>query len=118
MSSIVKTILLCVRQNVPLKGHRDESRDCDAKNYGKFQALLDFRVDSGDEILKLHFDIAPKNATYRPKTVQNYLLSFCGEIIIDQIISDMKDAKLYSIPADEVKDSSDKEQLPVLSIVC
>jgi len=103
LSSIVKTILLCGRQNIPLRGHRDDSSDYDAKNCGNFQAMLDFRVDSGDEVLKQHFENAPRNATYRSKTIQNDLISCCGEIITDQILSDIKDAKFYSILADEVK---------------
>ena len=55
--------------------------------------MLDFRVDSGNEVLKQHFENAPRNATYRSKTVQNDLISCCGEIITNQILSYIKDAK-------------------------
>ena len=68
-SSIGKTILLCGRQNIPLRGHRDESSDYDTKNCGNFQAMLDFGVDRGDEVLKQHCENPPRNATHRPKTM-------------------------------------------------
>ena len=57
---IIKTVLLCARQNIPLRGHRDDSKHYEALDSGNFQALLNFRVDSGDEILKEHFSTAPQ----------------------------------------------------------
>ena len=60
--SIVKTVLLCGRQKVALRGHRDDSRhiEDDTSNVGNFQALLDFRVDVGDMILSERFKTTPK----------------------------------------------------------
>ena len=46
---IIKTILFCGQQNIALRGHRESSSSL---NPGNFRALLKFRVDSGDEILK------------------------------------------------------------------
>ena len=47
---IVKTVPLCGRHNIPLRGHRDDSSHYGSVNCGTFQALLDFRVDSGYEL--------------------------------------------------------------------
>ena len=52
LSSIIKTILLCARHNIPLRGHRDDSDYYDTDDCGSFQALLDFRVGSGDITLQ------------------------------------------------------------------
>ena len=57
---IVKTILLCVRQNIVLRGHRDDSRRDDKENPGNFQVLLDFRIDSGDHVLEERLRQLPK----------------------------------------------------------
>jgi hypothetical protein len=37
--------------NLPLRGHRDDFQHIEDNNInsGKFQALINFRVDSGDE---------------------------------------------------------------------
>ena len=43
---------------------RDDNPD-DASLQGIFQALLQFRIDSGDTKLKEHLEKAPRNATYR-----------------------------------------------------
>ncbi len=61
LAPIVKTVLLCARHNIPLRGHRDDSDNYETDNCGNFQALLDFRVDSGDKVLEEHFQTAPRH---------------------------------------------------------
>ena len=114
LAPIVKTVLLCARHNIPLRGHRDDSDNYETDNCGNFQALLDFRVDSGDKVLEQHFETAPRNATYRSKTAQNELISCCAEEVTNKIIKEVKASKFYSILADEVTDCSNKEQMPLV----
>ena len=52
---ILKTVILCAKQNIPSCGHRDDlsyygKADCD-----NCQALLNFRVNSGDKIREEQF---------------------------------------------------------------
>ena len=55
LKSILKTIL-CDKQNIPLRGHRNDSKDYESSgNPGNFQVLLDFRVECGDTVLEEHF---------------------------------------------------------------
>ena len=54
-------------RNIPFRGHRDDSSQYSTQDSGNFQALLDFRVRSGDQVLADHFKNAPRNATYRSK---------------------------------------------------
>ena len=110
---ILKTVLLCARQNIPLRGHRDDSKHYDdvSNNPGNFQVLLDFRIDSGDKTLEEHFRTAARNATYRSKTIQNELISSCGKFIRRSIVKDVEKAGFYSIIADEASDCSQVEQL-------
>jgi len=58
LKSIIEMVILCARQNIPLRGHRDSGRitsdeDTDI-NEGNFRALLRFRVRSGDDVLRRH----------------------------------------------------------------
>ena len=111
---ILKTVILCARQNIPLRGHRDDSSYYGTADCGNFQALLDFRVDSGDKILEEHFRTAPKNATYRSKTTQNELICCSAEIVTNKIVDEIKQGRFFSILADEVADCSNKEQMPLV----
>ena len=45
--SILKTVIFCGQQNIPLRGHRDDSTS-GAINKGNFDALLQFRAEAGD----------------------------------------------------------------------
>ncbi|XP_025203642.1 52 kDa repressor of the inhibitor of the protein kinase-like [Melanaphis sacchari] len=66
---IIETILFCGLQNISLRGHRDDGSiyfvDDNIKNQkGNFKALLEFRINAGDQILKEHFKSATKNTTF------------------------------------------------------
>ena len=63
MKSIVKTVIFCGQNNIPLRGKRDDNPD-NSNLQGNFQALLEFRIDSGDVKLKEHLENAPRNSTY------------------------------------------------------
>ena len=56
LGSIMKTILFCGRQNIPLRGYRDNATDVerdvmDSDNHDNFLALLNFRIEAGDSWL-------------------------------------------------------------------
>ena len=67
---IVKTIVFCGSQNIPLKGHREDESSQSPRN---FKALLSFQVESGDHILKSHVDTSCRNAVYTSNIIQNKL---------------------------------------------
>ena len=55
LASIIKTLILCDRQGISLRGHRDDVT-CrnNSLNMGNFEGLLDFRASAADELLKEH----------------------------------------------------------------
>lgn len=118
---IVKTIVLCGRQNIPLRGHRDdgflnidvigEGKSIVSTNEGNFRALLRFRVEAGDTKLENHLKTASSNATYISKTTQNEIISACKEEIQDAVLTRVKKAKLYAVIFDETTDVSHTSQL-------
>ena len=112
LTSIIKTIIFCGKQNLPLRAHRDDSQYYGCKdNTGNFQKLLEFRVDAGDKVLEEHLKKCHKNATYRSKTIQNELISCCGDYICGYIVDDIKSSGFFTVIADEATDSSNIEQL-------
>ncbi|XP_065054607.1 uncharacterized protein LOC135683315 [Rhopilema esculentum] len=114
IASIAKCVLLFARQNIPFRGHRDDSQYYDTSNCGNFQALLDFHVESDDRFLAEHFKTAPQNATFKSKTVQSELISCIAEVVNHQIIKEIKECGPYSILADEVTDCSNQQQMPLV----
>ena len=60
MKSLLKTVILCGRNNFALRGRRDDDPSNESLQ-GNFQALLTFRIDSGDILLREHLENAPRN---------------------------------------------------------
>ena len=116
LQSIIETIILCGRQNIFLRGHRDAGTDMErtCESHGNFLALLQFRISSGDSILKEHLSTAPKNATYMSPDIQNQVIQVLGDHMLHKILINVKEAKCFSVITDEVTDSSNKEQLAVV----
>ncbi|GBP23684.1 52 kDa repressor of the inhibitor of the protein kinase [Eumeta japonica] len=112
---IVKTIIFCGHQNISLRGHRDDGKllnyDSVVADEGNFRALLKFRIDSGDIALQQHLESSKSNATYISKTVQNELIEVCAEIIQENILQNVREAKYFSILFDEITDISHTSQL-------
>jgi hypothetical protein len=91
LASIMKTIVLCGRQNIALRGHRDNATDIDrdtlcSDNHGNFLTLLQFRIDAGDTILHDHLNTAPQNATYTSNTIQNQIIEVLSDQVRNKII--------------------------------
>ncbi len=114
LASFIKSVLFLAQHNIPFRGHRDDSKYHGSVECGNFQALLDFRVDSGDATLKEHFESAPRNATYRSKTTQNEMITCCADLVNDDMIKEIKECGIYSILVDEVTDCANKEQMPLV----
>ena len=83
-------------------------------NSGNFQNLLNLMENCGDDVLKEHFKNAPRNATYRSKTTQNNIIAISAKFVTDNVVNEVKEAKYFSILADEVYDVSVKEQLSLV----
>ena len=113
LSSLFKTVILCGRNNIALRGHRDDGPTT-SNSKGNFKSLLHFRVDSGDETLQQHLSNAPRNATYTSKTVQNEMITTVGRYILDKLSGEVKESKYFSILADEAADIANKENLSVV----
>ena len=118
LRSIVETIVLCGRQNIALRGHRDSGTDLEVQgapsNHGNFWALLNFRISAGDTHSRDRLQRAARNATYTSPDTQNQLISILGDHIRDTILGKVGSSLCYTVIADEVTDCSNKEQLSIV----
>ena len=136
LKSIINTVIFCGKQNVALRGHRDDRKHLQQPgNHGNFHALLNFRIESGDKNLQTHLEKAPdtRKCLYfcvniikptpfilqtlvfcRSKTIQNDIIACCGDHIREKILTEVRKAKYFSILADKVADVSNTEQLSLV----
>ena len=98
---IVRAVIYLAKQGLPLRGDVEDING--VKNPGHFLALLKDYA-SKDEILyqHLHFPKA-RNATYMSSTTQNDIINVIGyDLLLNTIISEVKEAIFFSVLADEV----------------
>lgn len=140
---IIECILLCGREELALRGHKDfGSISVDGEfvfimhflngfvilNYfNQFLILLlledalsqgNFRAilkyrAKGDDFLRNILEGSGKRNKYTSPTIQNDVIECCNTIILRKIAKKVNESKCYSVLADETTDISTKEQLAI-----
>ncbi|XP_050113874.1 uncharacterized protein LOC126592184 [Malus sylvestris] len=93
------------------RGH-DESDT--SNNRGNYLELLQFLADHDEKIKAVVLDKAPGNLKLIAPSIQKDLVHSCSIETIKTIISDMKNARFFSLLVDEARDVSIKEQMAVV----
>ena len=111
MERIVRAILFLGKQGLAFRGRGEDSgRGC---NPGNFFSLLHLMAET-DEVLRNHLH-APekKNSTYLSPQSQNEIINIIGkDFIQNRLLREIREAKFYSIIADEVS-CHNVEQMPL-----
>lgn len=113
IASVAETVLFCGRQGLALRGHNDDGI-LEDENTSNFNALLKFRIDSGDTVLAEHLRSCPQGASYVSKTIQNRLIDILAGQILAILLEEIRGARIFSVLADEVTDCSNWEQLSIV----
>eukprot|EP00731_Ephydatia_muelleri_P012055 Em0006g949a len=114
--SIAETVIFCGRQGIAMRGHRDDKpaiQENLCANHGNFLALLKFRIQAGDTMLQDHLLNSAGNALYTSKTIQNELITICGDLLLNAILKKVRTTRFFSIIADEATDAANDEQLSI-----
>ena len=100
---IAQTVRYLARQGLPLRGDGNEIDS-------NFAQLLLLRANDDP---KIHEYLAKKTDKYNSPQIQNELLQIMANSIVRKIAGAIKDARYYSLMADEVTDSSNREQVAI-----
>ena len=108
--------MFCGKQNISLRECCENISPVSSSRFaitpGSFQALLQFRIESGDEVLKDHFSAGRKSAQYRSPKIQNDLIAAVGKWIQQKLTQEIKAAKFSQFVLMRGMDEANKEQLP------
>jgi len=103
LAPLIDTIILCGHLGLPLRGHRDDSffhpeagEYSKTSGVGNFINLINFAIRRGDKQLQTHYTSHKKNVSYLSKTTQNDLIEACGNVIIEDIVSEIRKNKFFS----------------------
>nr|CAI5870231.1 unnamed protein product [Callosobruchus analis] len=121
LKPIIKTIIVLGRQNIPLRGHRDDGplfsdvdQDQHLKNEEHFRELLRFRVNAGDKELENRLLNTTARATYISKRTQNELINFCKDEIRQTLVGRIKKSAYFAVIVDETTDVSHTSQMSLI----
>ena len=120
IAPIVDTVKLCGRQNIPLRGHRNNGKNqpelgkSGLTNTENFIELLNYRITGGDKALENHLLCTQQNSKYTSPEIQNDLILCCRDLIVEKLVADAKESKYYTILADEAINCSLKEQIALI----
>lgn len=105
LTRIIDVIILCGRQNIPIRGHVEERSN--------FLAIL-HEVAKGDQALSDWLALrSGTRSTYLSPDIHNELIYICGQQILTEIVDDCRRSTYFAIIADECTDVATKEQLSV-----
>ncbi|XP_026821717.1 52 kDa repressor of the inhibitor of the protein kinase-like [Rhopalosiphum maidis] len=106
LKPIISTISFCGTHDLPFRRKKSDS--------GVFHDLLNFSIETDDEILKDHFLTNVGNTKYSSHRTQNELITLCGKILKEEIVCEANAANAFSVISDESADISGVEQLTIV----
>ena len=109
LKSIVDVVMVCARQGIALRGHRESE---DKLNRGNFLALLDL-VAKYDPTVASRLTFGQKNAKYTHWSIQNDLIPAIACLVRHDMTKAVAEAGTYTIICDESKDIANEEQMSV-----
>lgn len=110
---IIEAVLVCGREEMSLRGHRDSGElkiDDSSVKEGKFRAILKYRA-KGDHALRETLEKSSRRETYLSPKIQNQIISIINTIMLTKLVSKVNKAGAFSVLADETTDISTTEQV-------
>ena len=110
IKSLLEVLLLCSKQEISIRGHKESSN---SMNRGNFLEILSL-IAKHDPIVQHRLRDGPNNALYTSADIQNELLGVMASMVRESICNKIRKAEVYSVLADKTKDRSKKEQLSIV----
>ncbi|KAM3933210.1 52 kDa repressor of the inhibitor of the protein kinase [Leptodactylus fuscus] len=112
IKSLFEIVLLMGKQNVSLEGRNVKDPD-GVYSPDNFQALLEYRINSGDEVLRRRFDMLPVNQEYCSRFQQEQILEVCDRCIREEVMRDVRNSQFFSIIVEDAVDLAGEEHMPI-----
>ena len=112
MISLLEVLMLCCRQEISFRGHRESS---DSANRGNFLEIMSLLAKHGP-VIKHKLSDGPRNALYTSADIQKQLLNTMACMLRESICNKIRKVEVFSVLADETKDSSKNSSLLFLDM--
>lgn len=114
LRSLFDVLVLMGRQNIPLHGHSEKEPKSKSFTPSNFQALLEYRINAGDEVLRKRFETSAVNLEYCSSTQLQQVLDVSEKCICEDLLAEVRDARFFSLVMDNLVEVSGEKHLPLL----
>lgn len=119
IGALIDTLLTLARQDIPLRGHRDDGRiawtgEEPPENDGNWRSIIRLSIRQGNQTLAEHLKMSKGNAMYCSKTIQNELLGTASTLIKEKVCSKVEQSRFMAVLADETQDRAKREQMALV----
>ncbi|XP_044142907.1 52 kDa repressor of the inhibitor of the protein kinase [Bufo gargarizans] len=112
IKSLFEIVLLMGKQNVSLEGRNFKDQN-GIYSQDNFQALLEYRINSGDEVLRKKFEMLAVNQEYCSRFQQEQILDVCDRCIREEVMRDVRNSQFFSIIVEDAVDLAGEEHMPI-----
>uniref|UniRef100_A0AAQ6IVC3 THAP-type domain-containing protein n=1 Tax=Anabas testudineus TaxID=64144 RepID=A0AAQ6IVC3_ANATE len=110
LRSLFEVVVMLGKQRIPLVTDRASEEE---HNLNNFQALLDYRMNSGDEALKKRFEGTAVNREYLSAIQQSQLLDVCENTVREEMLMEVRESRFFSLVTGDLVDFANEKHLPL-----
>ncbi|KAK5868767.1 hypothetical protein PBY51_009753 [Eleginops maclovinus] len=110
LRSLFEIVVMLGKQSIPLVA----CKVSEAKHLSSnLQALVDYRMNAGDEALKKRFQATAVNTEYLSATQQSQLLDVCENTVREEMLMEVRESRFFSLVTGDLVDFANDKHLPL-----
>ncbi|XP_041653025.1 THAP domain containing 12b [Cheilinus undulatus] len=110
LRSLFEVVVMLGKQSIPLAVDKASAAGRVSNN---FQALLDYRMNAGDEALRKRFEGTAVNTEYLSATQQSQLLDVCENTVREEMLMEVRESRFFSLVTGDLVEFSHERYLPL-----
>ncbi|KAL3991730.1 microtubule-associated serine/threonine kinase [Sarotherodon galilaeus] len=110
LRSLFEAVVMLGKQSIPLMPLKASETELKPNN---FQALLDYRMNAGDEALKKRFEATAVNSEYLSVTQQSQLLDVCENTVREEMLMEVRESRFFSLVTGDLVEFANEKHLPL-----
>ncbi|XP_039865626.1 THAP domain containing 12b [Simochromis diagramma] len=110
LRSLFEAVVMLGKQSIPLMPLKASETELKPNN---FQALLDYRMNAGDEALKKRFEAMAVNSEYLSVTQQSQLLDICENTVREEMLMEVRESRFFSLVTGDLVEFANEKHLPL-----
>lgn len=110
LRSLFEILVLLGKRNIPLVA--DKATDAEHLS-SNLQALIDYRINAGDDALKRRFERNAVNAEYLSAAQQSQLLDVCENTVREEMLMEVRESRFFSLVTGNLVQFGEAKHLPL-----